>query len=202
MTSVQTNPVTMGNLALQPVNINCYSRAPKLPDKISEIEIRQALTTDTLALNALFNHLDRETPYLGFMPGERSAPFWDALRIILEDSSGSNGIIFVAQHGKEAVGYLHAEICPLQRLRHSLTIEVGIRQSFTGHGIGRRLFEAIEQWAKARQIHRLALTVATDNERALALYKKCGFVIEGVLHHAMVHEGRYIDDYMMAKLLT
>jgi RimJ/RimL family protein N-acetyltransferase len=43
--------------------------------------------------------------------------------------------------------------------------------------------------------------VASDNRPALALYRQCGFEIEGTLRHAMVHDGRYFNDYTMTKLL-
>jgi RimJ/RimL family protein N-acetyltransferase len=168
----------------------------------SEVQIRQALPGDALVLNALLNQIDRETPYLGFMPGERSPQTWKVQREIIEDRSGSRGAIFLAYRDTEAVGFLQAQICPLQRLRHILTIEIGLRERFTGYGIGNRLFETVEHWARIRQVHRLELTVATQNERALALYKKRGFAIEGTRRHAMLIDSRYVDDYLMAKLLA
>jgi RimJ/RimL family protein N-acetyltransferase len=177
-------------------------QAPKPRQYNSEIQIRQALPSDALVLNALLNQLDRETPYLGFMPSERSPQTWRVQREIIEDRSGSRGAIFLAYSDTDAVGFLQAQICPLQQLRHILTIEIGIRERFTGHGIGKRLFETVEHWARIRQVHRLELTVATQNERALALYRKRGFAIEGTRHHAMLIDGRYVDDYLMAKLLA
>ncbi len=47
---------------------------------------------------------------------------------------------------------------------------------------------------------RLELDVYTDNEPALRLYKKFGFVIEGTLAHFAFRDGRYVDGYMMARL--
>jgi RimJ/RimL family protein N-acetyltransferase len=178
------------------------AHAPQPLQHNLDVHIRQALPSDALILNALLNQLDRETPYLGFMPGERTPQTWRVQREIIEDRSSSGGAIFLAYRDTEAVGFLEAKICPLQRLRHLLTIEIGIRERFTGHGIGRRLFETVEHWARIRQIHRLELTVAIQNERALALYRKCGFAIEGIRRHAMLINGRYVDDYLMAKLLA
>jgi putative acetyltransferase len=48
----------------------------------------------------------------------------------------------------------------------------------------------------------LQLRVTTDNAAAIALYRKCGFVIEGVLYAAALIDGRYYDDLEMAKLLV
>jgi RimJ/RimL family protein N-acetyltransferase len=184
------------------ISLQYPSITSKSGQKDSEVKIRQASPNDSLVLHALFNQLDRETPYLGFVPGERSPQAWEIQRQIIEDTSGNKGAIFIAYHLNEAVGFLQAQICPLQRLRHILIIEIGIRQNFTGHGIGKQLFKIVEDGARMRQVHRLELTVATCNERALALYRKCGFSIKGIKRHAMLLDGSYVDDYLMAKLLT
>lgn len=44
------------------------------------------------------------------------------------------------------------------------------------------------------------LTVMTHNSRAIALYKKMGFTIEGLKKHSMKVDGRYVDEYLMAKI--
>ena len=41
------------------------------------------------------------------------------------------------------------------------------------------MFEALEEWANQKSIHRLELTVITYNTAGIALYKKMGFEIEG-----------------------
>lgn len=48
-----------------------------------------------------------------------------------------------------------------------------------GRGIGRRLLEAVSDWAATRGANRLALTVVTTNDPALALYERAGFVAVG-----------------------
>ena len=46
----------------------------------------------------------------------------------------------------------------------------------------------------------IELTVYTDNERALALYRKAGFVIEGTHKAHALRDGRYIDSHSMARI--
>jgi RimJ/RimL family protein N-acetyltransferase len=173
-----------------------------IDDSNTALEIRQAFRSDYLALSALLHHLDRETPYLDFMPGERSPQTFELQRSIIADPSGKAGVIFLASLDGNAIGFLQAQICPLQRLRHTVTIEIGVRKHCIGRGVGTRLFAAVEQWARERKAHRLELTVATHNERALALYRKCGFTIEGERRHALLLYGIYMDEYLMGKLLS
>ena len=84
---------------------------------------------------------------------------------------------------------------------HELRIVIGIREQYTGQGIGTRLFTALETWARTTSVRRLHLTVETDNARALALYHKMGFAIEGHIPRAVQIEGQWVDDYVMAKRL-
>ena len=39
------------------------------------------------------------------------------------------------------------------------------------------------------------------NERAIRLYKKMGFEIEGTKKHSLFVNGQYVDEYYMAKIL-
>jgi RimJ/RimL family protein N-acetyltransferase len=78
---------------------------------------------------------------------------------------------------------------------------IGILEQFTGKGIGTQLFQMLEAWARSNDIHRLELTVMTHNERAIALYKKMGFEIEGIKKHSLFVNGEYVDEYYMAKLI-
>jgi len=41
----------------------------------------------------------------------------------------------------------------------------------------------------------------TDNLRALGLYLRSGFRVEGLRHRALLRDGTAIDEYYMGKLL-
>lgn len=85
---------------------------------------------------------------------------------------------------------------------YELRIVIGIREQYTGQGIGTRLFTALEDWARTAGVRRLHLTVETDNVRALALYHKMGFEVVGHIHHAVQIQGQWLDDYVMEKWLA
>lgn len=66
------------------------------------------------------------------------------------------------------------------RRRHALAIGISVAPEAQGRGVGSALMAAMcdyaDNWAGALRIE---LTVYTDNERAIALYRKFGFEIEG-----------------------
>jgi len=57
------------------------------------------------------------------------------------------------------------------------------------------------QFTRHHAVHRLELTVMVHNERAIRLYKKMGFEIEGTKKHSLLISGSYVDEYHMAKLI-
>lgn len=164
------------------------------------ITIRAIEETDAQAFLNLCLRLDAETTFMMLEPGER-APDLSAQRARIVDVVASDREqIWVAEHEGTLVGYLSVRGGSFRRNQHSAYLVIGILQDFAGQGIGTRLFAALESWAQAQKLHRLELTVMVHNERAIALYKKMGFSIEGIKQHSLFIDGAYVDEYYMAKL--
>jgi putative acetyltransferase len=76
-----------------------------------------------------------------------------------------------------------------------------VGDDWQGKGIGTALMRAaIELVGKWLNLTRLELTVFTDNERAIALYRKFGFEIEGTLRKYAFRDGQFADVYTMARV--
>ncbi len=110
--------------------------------------------------------------------------------------------MLVADTGGELAGYVEARGGSFRRNRPTAHVVIAIRQSYAGRGLGGRLLTELEAWARAHGIHRLELTVMTHNERAVALYRKTGYEVEGTRREALVVDGRPVDELWMAKLVT
>ena len=162
--------------------------------------IRQIQREDAEQLMHLKLLLDQETHFMLFEPNERKTTI-EEQRQQIESTLAKGGMIFVTEHEQQLIGYLGATNYALYRTRHSVTLVIGVVQAFTGQGIGTHLFVVMEEWARKKRLHRLELTVMTDNVAGLALYKKRGFTIEGTRKDAYIVGGQYVDEYMMAKLL-
>ncbi|MGL5753136.1 MAG: GNAT family N-acetyltransferase [Paraclostridium sp.] len=48
---------------------------------------------------------------------------------------------------------------------------------------------------------KISLSVRKDNERGIALYKKCGFEIEGILKNETYIDGEFFDIVAMGLIL-
>jgi putative acetyltransferase len=101
----------------------------------------------------------------------------------------------------EIVGSIGLHIYTLPRRRHAASVGMAVRDDFQGKGVGSALMNAMlslaDNWLN---IVRLELVAWIDNEAALALYKKAGFVIEGTHRRYAFRDGQYVDAYAMARI--
>lgn len=87
------------------------------------------------------------------------------------------------------------------RVRHVYSLGITVHDAYHGRGVGTALMAAATDLADNwLQVLRLELIVYTDNESAIALYRKFGFEVEGTLRRYAYRNGEYVDVYMMARL--
>jgi len=84
---------------------------------------------------------------------------------------------------------------------HVGSIGMGVHDAYIGKGIGRALIGEVvalaDDWFNLRRVE---LTVYTDNEPAIRLYEKNGFVTEGLMKEFAFRDGSYVDAYCMARI--
>jgi len=111
-------------------------------------------------------------------------------------------ILLVAAHEEELVGVLGLHQYVNQpRRRHSAWLGIVVRDDSHGRGVGSGLLTAAldlaDNWLN---LERIDLTVFTDNEPAIRLYTKFGFVLEGTHRRFAFRAGDYVDAHVMARL--
>lgn len=181
-------------------SVNFYFKIGEYEYGGIKLIIRRVEIGDAKVLLDMQCQLDQQTKNMMFEADERPRDISlienQILSLQKEDS-----LILIAEEGKKIVGFLQAQRGTYRRIKHSAYIVVGILIGYRGLGIGRKLFKALDEWAKEHRIMRLELTVMCHNTGAIALYKKNGFEIEGIRKHSMCVEGKYVDEYYMAKVM-
>jgi L-phenylalanine/L-methionine N-acetyltransferase len=126
---------------------------------------------------------------------------WKA-RLSEPAAPGSNELSLVAEIGGTVVGSggLFGP-GPQVRRRHVASLGIAVATSAQGQGVGTALMMALCDYAdRWGQILRIELSVFADNARAIALYQRFGFEIEGTHRGYALRDGAYADVLSMARL--
>lgn len=94
----------------------------------------------------------------------------------LELLLGEQGVAFVAIASDEVVAYGGM----MTVLDEGQITNIATLPNFRGMGIGRRIMDALENFAKDRGISMLSLEVREANLAARRLYSSCGWIEEGI----------------------
>ena len=164
--------------------------------KRSKIEVRAAELSDAEALTRLFASRNAYAQTLQ-LPLQ-SSEVW---RKRLAHNDGTQ-ITLVAAVAGEVVGNLGLTRLTRPRRAHVGEIGMGVRDDWQGKGVGSALLTAAldlaDNWLGLRRIE---LQVHADNDRAIALYRKFGFELEGTHRAYAIRDGVYVDSLSMARLI-
>jgi len=162
------------------------------------ITIRRASPKDAAAYARFMSHpvVFSSLMQLPFTDEE----IWRA-RLTESYAPGKTDLPLAAELNGEVVGSagLHPVGVALRR-RHALTLGISVAPEVQSRGVGSALMAAMcdyaDNWIGALRIE---LTVYTDNARAIALYRKFGFEIEGTFKGYAMRNGQYADAHSMAR---
>ena len=172
-----------------------------MDEDVSDARLRVAEPGDAAALLRLKQRLDQETSFMLLEASEREASV-PALAQELEGMARSgNSAVIVAETGGELAGYVQLAGGSFRRNRATAYVVIGVLASAGGRGLGRGLLENAKRWAAAHGVHRLELTVMAHNSRAIGLYERTGFSVEGRRAECLLVDGQFIDELYMAAVL-
>ena len=118
--------------------------------------------------------------------------------------AGGQGKYLIAEVDGEPVA--HACLWPmgLEKVSHVLRLDMCVHVGHWRQGYGEGLLRSLLAWARSESgAHKIELLVRSENEGAVALYRKLGFVQEGCMKDRVrLRTGRYIDDISMALLFS
>lgn len=161
------------------------------------LSIRIALPEDAPVLAAAERAIARTPGRLASRPEELHD---DAYRAdITRFATHATGRYIVALREGVIVG--HAVVRPreLAVTAHVVSLSIAVHEGHQGAGVGRALLEELIAWASANpRVEKIELHVRSSNERAIALYRACGFVEEGrMLRRIKLASDVYLDDVCM-----
>ncbi len=124
-----------------------------------------------------FNLTHSETDYLLTYPDENSFNAAQESRFLKEKAESEREVELIAivdgviagTAGIEAIGTKY-------KVRHRAECGISVVKKYWGLGIGKALLASCIECAKAAGYSQLELTVVAENERAVSMYERAGFV--------------------------
>ncbi|WP_347339145.1 GNAT family N-acetyltransferase [Bradyrhizobium paxllaeri] len=95
----------------------------------------------------------------------------------------------------------HIRFFGLDQHDQRASLAIGIEDpAYLGKGYGSEAIRLALSYIFSIGLHRISVRVLASNGRAIASYRKCGFVIEGREREAAFIDGRWQDDILMGVL--
>lgn len=161
--------------------------------------IREATGDDAEALLRYINDIAGESDNLTFGSGEFAMGVKDESEYLERSLRSSNCLYLLALDGDRIIGSLHFSAHSRPRVAHVGEFGISVRRECWNQGVGSALLSALLNWAHGQEtgIRKINLTVRSDNQHAIALYKKFGFVEEGKTSRLFRFDDEFIDGLHM-----
>jgi RimJ/RimL family protein N-acetyltransferase len=110
-----------------------------------------------------------------------------------------SAIILVAVYGDQVVGLLDFATKPKKKISHTGEFGISVHPDFIGKGIGSKMIKIMLDWARhTGLVEKVFLKVFATNLKAIALYKKLGFIEEcREIKAVKQSDGNYTDIIQM-----
>lgn len=160
--------------------------------------IREATVNDARAVLDYVQDISGESDFLSFGPGEFEITEAEEEGVLRKYRDSDNHLYLVGLIDDTIVSTLIFSAGRRPRVRHSGELGMSVRKQYWGLGIGSLMLDTLIDWARGiRIVKKINLRVRTDNQRAIALYKRKGFAIEGTIRKEIFLHSKYFDHHWM-----
>lgn len=160
------------------------------------VVIRRITKSDVEGFHMALDAVARES---SFLRGNQAPPL-EAVSSFVSGNLSANNPQFVAVDDGTIVGWCDIVRAAGMHERHLGELGMGVMARWRGRGIGTQLLTDTVEAGDAENFLRVELSVHSDNNRAIKLYRDFGFVEEGRKVRARLKDGVHVDVVMMARL--
>lgn len=167
-----------------------------------EVIIREAERDDAEQMINFYNFVGGETDFLSFGKDDFKKNPAEYENYIEDIKKEQNLIILLAIAEGEIIGIATINSNQKARIRHVGVLGIVIEKRYWGLGLGRKLMNLLINWAKTNNITKKILLLTNENNiAAQELYKKIGFIEEGLLKKDNYINGVYYNTVIMGLIL-
>lgn len=163
-------------------------------------ELEPMIVDDAKNLHEFFNQIGGETNFVSFEKSE--APSENSCKSLLESTKEAPNYAYCIKEDGKIIASLTANTRNgRSRERHKSIFGIAVSKKHWGKGIGSLLIEKVINESKKNSISKITLKVNETNTRAIKLYKKYGFEIEGIYKNDRLVNGIMETGISMALFL-
>ncbi len=164
-------------------------RNPKNSDVEAFLKFRKLISEETVFTN--------QYPEQPEIPEEILIAKWENI------SNSKSSLILYAFDGEEIIGNMALTNEEPQHpwKKHVAAFGMFILKDYCGNGLGTHLMKIIDDHALVSRIKRIEGYIRATNNKALAMYVKNGFEIEGLRKNTAFINGKMHHEYSIAKLI-
>lgn len=172
-------------------------------NETAQLTIRQVQSADLKSLVELYEQLAIETAFLSDDQVNKSLATrtQQMTQQIEQYNQHPTSIMLVVELQGDIIALGTLATLPGSRQSHVAEVGIGVLKEFWGNGIASILLDELLHFAKETSLKVITLEVVQENKRAIALYKKFGFMIVGSLSKRLHADQKYYDTYVMEYLL-
>ncbi len=163
----------------------------------TEITFRELDAHDAEVVLDYLNKVGGETDFLTF--GEEGISYTvEQEKVVLRNMKETERNYMIG-------GYINENLVTIgsitssskKRLKHKADIGISVLKDYWNIGIGSRMMEYLISLCKEKNFKKIDLLVYENNEKAIKLYEKFGFIKEGLLSRDVLIEGNFYSSYHM-----
>ena len=163
---------------------------------------RRAKVEDAERIVAFYNFVGGETTYLSFEKDEYPLNVQEQIEAVKALEGNQTNIMLMAMDQDEIAGIATINSSHKIKARHEGELGIVVAEKYQGQGIGTELITQLITWARGNGVTtRIRLDTRADNPKAVALYMKFGFIVEGCCRNSTLLNGKYYDLYIMGMML-
>lgn len=115
------------------------------------------------------------------------------------EKAGEVGFCVIDKESEELVGHVTLYGASLPARAGTLTVMIG--SEFVGRGYGSDAVRTLTGYGfREMGLNRIEIGVMAFNSRARSVYRKAGYVEEGIRRQAVFHDGAFQDQVIMSTL--
>jgi RimJ/RimL family protein N-acetyltransferase len=165
--------------------------------------LRSAVLADAPRLLEIRRLVVEEGDFMLTEPDEFELTVEQLRKSVQKHARAPGYLYLVAEVGGQVVGMVHFANGLLHRTAHAGMLSIYVDYDWRGQGVGQHLLQGLIDWAERNpRIEKLSLAVFSTNIKAIGLYEKLGFQIEGRCPRDMkLATGEYIDSILMYRFV-